>query len=86
MVAFSPVRDVRNVLRRIRYIQARKFVPGWNDRETSQRLDIGFLHQVFRLFAILREPVGEIVELSKSGMASSSNVPAVGRRPTRTLG
>ncbi len=29
--ALSPVREVRNVLRRMRYIHARKLVPNWKD-------------------------------------------------------
>lgn len=38
MVAFNPVREVRNVLRRMRYIQARKLVPGWNDPKPRSAL------------------------------------------------
>src|SRR5579883_1203530 len=37
-VAFNPAREVRNVFRRMRYIQARKFVPGWNDAKPRNAL------------------------------------------------
>ena len=38
MVAFSPAREVKKVLRKIRYIQARKLVPSWNDENPRKAL------------------------------------------------
>src|SRR5215472_18316128 len=34
----NPLRDVRNVFRKMRYIQARKFVPCWNDAKPFNAL------------------------------------------------
>ena len=31
IVTLSPVREVKNVLRKMRYIHARKLVPNWKD-------------------------------------------------------
>ena len=36
--AFNPLREVKNVLRKIRYIHARKFVPGANDANPRKPL------------------------------------------------
>ena len=60
-VALSPVREVRNVLRKMRYIHARKFVPNWKD-ENPFKPWRRFLNQILGLFAILGQPVREIIE------------------------
>ena len=38
MVVRNPVRDVKNVLRRMRYIHARKLLPAWNDANPFRAL------------------------------------------------
>jgi hypothetical protein len=38
IVAFNPVRDVKNVLRKMRYIHARKLVPKRNDENPFKAL------------------------------------------------
>ena len=38
MVALKPVREVRKVLRKMRYIHARKFVPNWKDENPRKAL------------------------------------------------
>jgi hypothetical protein len=38
-VARRPVREVKNVLRKMRYIQARKLVPNWKDENPLKPLE-----------------------------------------------
>jgi hypothetical protein len=54
-------RHLKNVLRKMRYIHARKLVPNWKT-EPFQSLGVGLLN-VFRFSAILRQPVREVVQV-----------------------
>jgi len=57
------VREVRNVLRRIRHIHARKLDSQLGRREPFQKFGVGLLNQILGLFATLRQPARQIIKL-----------------------
>src|SRR5436305_15258433 len=75
-VCFNPLREVRKVLRRMRYIQARKFVPGVNDGKPFSALTYVSCTRSSASSRLCVSQCAKLYNGASKGMASASNISA----------